>query len=88
MQPIQRSEAIDLLLTITEVSEDIIDGYKDYVVEAWLGELGYEWDPNAGVVGAWVPMREPPPVFGSIQITDTGSDFGPLFAGQQQEAQP
>lgn len=85
MQAIQRSEAIDLLLTITEVSERTIEGFQDYALEAWLGELGYEWDPDVGVAGAWLPMREPPPAFGSIRMVDTSTDFGPLFS---EEAQP
>jgi hypothetical protein len=81
MDDYQRGEAVDLLITITDVDPDEIEEYEDHALEAWLGELGFEWNPDTGVAGAWVPMREPPPVFGSIQRPNEPEDLGPLFDG-------
>lgn len=44
MSTYQRIQAIDLLLSETEVPESEIEKYKDYELEAWLDELGFEWD--------------------------------------------
>ncbi len=57
MTPYQQQEAIDLLCAITEVDPDEIEEYEDYALEAWLGELGYEWRVN-GMFGAWVPVDD------------------------------
>ena len=44
MTTYQRILAIDLLLAETEVLESEIDAAQDYQLEAWLNELGFEWD--------------------------------------------
>lgn len=54
MEDYQRSEAIDMLIAKTEVNAEEIEEYEDYELEAWLGELGYEWNPGFGFgMGAW-----------------------------------
>ena len=44
MTTYQRILAIDLLLAETEVPEGEINATQDYQLEAWLNELGFEWD--------------------------------------------
>jgi len=78
MTDYQRQEAIDFLCIITDVDPDAIEDYDDIGLEAWLGELGYAWNPNGGIFGAWVPY-EPPPVFAPVAMHVAGDDFGPLF---------
>ena len=43
----QRIKTIDLLLAETELDEDDFDKYADWELEAWLGELGFEWNDEA-----------------------------------------
>lgn len=43
MTPLQRDRAIELLANVTEVDVEIIEQYEDYALDAWCGELGYEW---------------------------------------------
>ena len=80
MDDYQRGEAINLLCIITDVDEDTIEDYDDIGLEAWLGELGYEWRANAGMFGAWVPVVEVP-VFAPVPVHVECEDFGPLFGG-------
>lgn len=40
----QRIKTIDLLLAETELDEDEFDKYEDWELEAWLNELGFEWN--------------------------------------------
>lgn len=40
----QRILAIDLLEAETDVPREEIEEYQDYELEAWLYELGFEWD--------------------------------------------
>ena len=59
MDDFQRSEAIEMLLAQTEVDEEEIEEYDDFGLEAWLGELGYEWNPKGGYgMGAWELVEE------------------------------
>lgn len=54
MTNFQRAEAIDLLAAETDVPLAEIEGYNDFELEAWLWELGYEWNPTGGYgMGAW-----------------------------------
>ena len=54
MSNFQRSEAIDLLEAQTDVPLAEIERYNDFEMEAWLGELGCEWNPTGGYgMGAW-----------------------------------
>ena len=78
MDDYQRQEAIDFLGIITDVDPDAIEEYDDVALEAWLGELGYEWRADRGTFGAWVPY-EPPPVFAPVAAHVECDDFGPLF---------
>ena len=78
MDDYQRQEAIDFLCIITEVDPDAIEEYDDIGLEAWLGELGYEWKPNDGMFGAWKPIADVP-VFAPVAAHVECSDFGPLF---------
>jgi hypothetical protein len=83
MDGYQREDAIGLLCIITEVDEDTIEEYNDVGLEAWLGELGYEWKPNSLGLGAWIPIPDPivfAPFAAKIESND---DFGPLFAAQE-----
>ncbi len=43
--------AIEQLLIETEVDEEEIREYEDYAIEAWMEELGFEWDEKQG---AWI----------------------------------
>lgn len=79
MDPYQRSEAEEYLSIITDVDPDKIEACEDYELEAWLAELGYEWKPDRGIFGAWVPIANPPPVFAPVAVHVECSDFGPLF---------
>lgn len=45
----QRILAVDLLEAETEVPKEQIEQYQDYELEAWLYELGFEWDGNRWV---------------------------------------
>ena len=83
MSDYQRQEAIDFLCIITEVDPDHIEEYDDIGLEAWLGELGYVWNPNSGIFGAWVPY-DPPPIFAPTAVHVECSDFGPLFEAADQ----
>lgn len=78
MNDYQRQEAIDLLCIVTDVNEDAIEAYEDYALEAWLGELGYEWRENDGMFGAWKPFIEVP-AFAPVPVHVECDDFGPLF---------
>mgnify|MGYP003494968782 CR=1 FL=1 len=40
----QRILAIDLLEAETEVPKDEIEKYEDWELEAWLYELGFDWN--------------------------------------------
>jgi hypothetical protein len=81
MNDYQRQEAIDLLCNITEgIDPGEIESYDDFGLEAWLGELGFEWDEDASMFGAWKPIKEPPPAFAPVAVPVTLDDFGPLFA--------
>ena len=51
MTQFQRGQAIDILLDQTDVLEAEIEQHDDMALEAWLYELGYDWDPKEG---AWV----------------------------------
>lgn len=54
MTDFQRAEAIDLLDAQTDVPLEEIEEYTDFELEAWLNELGYEWNPTGGYgMGAW-----------------------------------
>lgn len=50
MTPFQRGEAIDVLLMQTEASSAEIEQQNDIALEAWLYELGYDWDGYAWVL--------------------------------------
>ncbi|MBK8188856.1 MAG: hypothetical protein IPK79_00215 [Vampirovibrionales bacterium] len=54
----QRILAIDILLAETEVPEEEIRKYKDYELEAWLGELGFEWNGAEWVDVDWPPDED------------------------------
>jgi hypothetical protein len=47
------SEGREFLKIITEVPPDVIDDeeiYDDEEIEAWLGEMGYEWNGSSWVI--------------------------------------
>ena len=48
MDDFQRREAIEMLIAQTDVDEEEIEEYDDFGFEAWLNELGYEWNPKGG----------------------------------------
>jgi hypothetical protein len=75
MQGYQRIKALDLLTEITDVDYEDIVTYDDFGLEAWLYELGYDWDADKN---KWVEYA-PPPVFGESPLVATDTDFGPLF---------
>lgn len=54
----QRILAIDVLLAETEVPEETIRKYKDYELEAWLSELGFEWNGAEWVDVDWTPDED------------------------------
>lgn len=84
MNNFQRGEAIELLILQTTVEPAQIEAYPDYALDAWLRELGFEWDATKGIGGAYVPIPEPPPVFAAVPmiVVDSASDgnWGPLFS--------
>jgi len=51
MTQFQRGQAIDILLDQTDVLEAEIEQHDDMAFEAWLYELGYDWDSDEQ---AWV----------------------------------
>ena len=51
MTQFQRGQAIDILLDQTDVLEAEIEQRDDMALEAWLYELGYDWDAEEQ---AWV----------------------------------
>lgn len=44
MTTFQRGQAIEILLDQTDVLEAEIEQHDDFAIEAWLYELGYDWD--------------------------------------------
>lgn len=40
----QKAKAIDMLLIVTELSDDDLSEYEDYELGQFLYELGYTWD--------------------------------------------
>ncbi len=51
MTQFQRGQAIDILLDQTDALEAEIEQQDDLALEAWLYELGYDWDSDEQ---AWV----------------------------------
>ena len=47
-------EGREFLKIITEVDSDEIDEYEGYAIEAWLEEMGYDWDGASWVAVAVV----------------------------------
>jgi hypothetical protein len=47
MTQFQRGQAIEMLLVQTAALEAEIEQHDDIALEAWLYELGYEWDSEA-----------------------------------------
>ena len=49
-----QAEGREFLRLVTEVTDEVIDGCDGYEIEAWLYELGYEWNGAAWVAVAVV----------------------------------
>lgn len=54
MNMYQRILAIEVLEAETEVPVENIEQYQDYELEAWLYELGFEWNGRK-----WVNIDDP-----------------------------